>query len=175
MLRDHWLRSIWNEWPDIHEDLLVAEHPVSIDQEQKRGKSEHINAILSELIIQSCWLLHVTSNNESLNHVLVEIVNCCDWEKSRQSNTIHHCNESNVEHVRVLEMDNVVFSTVKNLKVSHWCLFLSCMGSLNHHLFLRINHGITVVVASPTKGMINALINIVWTIFAPTSSYQAGP
>lgn len=119
MIRFHLFSNVSNVRPLIVENLSVSKHPISVNEEQKWGESESLDAVDSESVIQSRWLLHHPGNDDSLDTVLVEVVQSSNWEKQRHAKSVKHCDIGNVQHSGVLEMDNVVCSTVQGLVQSH--------------------------------------------------------
>jgi hypothetical protein len=61
--------------------------------------------------------------SDSLTHVLIEKVECSNWEKNRKTESIKHGDPNNIKDSRTLEMDDVVSSKVKIFVSSHRSLF----------------------------------------------------
>ena len=97
MTRLHLLIGVLDVEPGVLEDLLVGEHPVSIEKEKNWRPLEHVDTVDCEFVIECGWLSNLVSNNESLANVLVQEVEGCDREEDRHTNTVHHGNIHNVE------------------------------------------------------------------------------
>jgi hypothetical protein len=83
------LGAVFNETIYVLKDLLIAQHPVAIEQHQQWGKLKHLKGVLCKLVIQDWWLLHVIGDNDTLADVLVYEVECCNWEENWHANTVH--------------------------------------------------------------------------------------
>ena len=55
MVREHCISRPVNVSPLVLIDLLVADHPVSIEKQEDWSPLEHIEAVVGQLVIKSWW------------------------------------------------------------------------------------------------------------------------
>lgn len=116
------LSSVLNHGPNVFKDLSVAQHPVSIEEHQHRSKLKKAKSVDCQLVVEGWWLLHEECHNDSFTDILVDEVESSDWEENRHADSVHHGDEDDVQDTRVLEVNDIVLSTVKVLVRSHGCL-----------------------------------------------------
>lgn len=81
VLRKHGMSLLINIAPFVFEDLLIAQHPVAVKQQENGGIFHHFNAVDGELVVKRWWKSNDVGNTNSFAYPLVEQVKCCEREK----------------------------------------------------------------------------------------------
>lgn len=71
-------------------NLLVGDHPVSIEQKENWSKLKHIDAVDGKFIIKGWRQLHLIGDDDSLTDPLVEEVESGQDEEDWHSHSVHH-------------------------------------------------------------------------------------
>lgn len=79
--RKHGMSLLINIAPCVFEDLLIAQHPVAVKQQENGGIFEHFNTVDGELVVKRWWKSNDVGNTNSFAYPLVEQVKCCEREK----------------------------------------------------------------------------------------------
>lgn len=106
----------------VLEDLLVAEHPVSVGQEKERGKLHFFDTIDSKGIVKSWWKSHIVGYDNSLADPLVKEIESSKREKKWHSHSIEASDVDNVKDSRVFEVNDIVWAIVESAISSHGVL-----------------------------------------------------
>lgn len=115
----HSVSLLFDIFPIVMEDLFVAEHPVAVVEQKKWGPSEHSDAVGSELIVKCRGEFDHVSDGDSFTDPLVEQVQGCEREEQWHTHSVHASDIDHGQDSRVFEMDDVVWTRVKHLVLSH--------------------------------------------------------
>ena len=66
-------------------DLLIAEHPVPIEEQAERSKLDQVKSIDTECVIHGWWQLDAPSHHHSFTQPLVEEGERRNWEQDRHA------------------------------------------------------------------------------------------
>jgi hypothetical protein len=124
MFREHLVVTVANKGYIISKVLLIGDHPVSVQKEENWSPSQNLDSVLGKLVVKGWWQLVVVGNFVSLTEPDEDQREESDWEENWHSNTVEHGHENDVQNSRVLEVDDISWSTVQ-LNVSLHASLLS--------------------------------------------------
>ena len=110
---DHDIVKRLSQVEDTFEHLTVAEHPVSVEEEENGGELENRDGVLGELVVKGRRKLVGVGHMVSLEAPEDHVVEDGDGEQDGHAHTVHQRDEGDVEHRGVLEMNNVLGSRVE--------------------------------------------------------------
>lgn len=125
MLWDHKSCCLVFVHPNIVEKLFVVKKPVSIEKHTKRSILHYTQNWLAKQVIHSWWLSHGVGYLASLGKSLVGNDKSCHWEHNWHSQSIKHCQESDIHTIWILKVNLPFFSS------PNWYILL-------HGNFLRL-------------------------------------
>lgn len=113
VIRKHLIVTVVDIGGVVSKVLLIGDHPVSIQKEKNWSPSQDFDSVHGELVVKRWWQLVVVSDFVSLAEPDEDQREKCNWEKDWHSNTVEHGDENDVKDTRVLEVDDVSWSTIQ--------------------------------------------------------------
>ena len=101
MARLHLILLFIDVKPHILKYLLVAHHPVSVNDHDQRCHLDFAYEVLDECVIKRWWQLRMPGNKVPFTNPLIHIVKSCQWEEHWHTNPVHHGHEKDI-HVFTL-------------------------------------------------------------------------
>ena len=125
----HHLSFLLDGRPHIMEYLLVTNHPHAIDHKHQRSKLDFVDKVAHEDVTQRRWQAHVPRYDDALAYPLVHEVEGCNRKQHGHAQPIHHCHIGNIQHGRLLVVNQICTLEPQLLKLPHRSC--SCLIGIN--------------------------------------------
>ena len=113
----HLFCLLHNITPLTLEHLLVVNEPESIENQKHRRPPQLRHRIVAQVIVHGRRLSDRVRNLDPLREPLRDQGSCCKWKQDRHPQAIHHGDVADIEHVTVLEVDQILRTGIHRLEV----------------------------------------------------------
>lgn len=100
--------------PNVIEKLSVIHQPETVEEKHQWSVLHDGQHGVTQGVVHCWWLSVVVGHLNSFSETLVLKDDCCHWEHDWHSESIQHGKESDVEAIRILEVNWHVLSKVNS-------------------------------------------------------------